>query len=99
MQNSTLNLGPELPEVDYQREPPTGPRLAAVANCAEENTGDENCNNYYPTEQEYLKQKAQATTTGQTLWQNYPKGGSSLAASLPEKDPLISFKDVFGLIP
>jgi hypothetical protein len=99
MANTTIDIGPELPEVEYDDTPPnTGPRLTTTANCADENQDDDTCNNYYPTEQEYLQQKAANTNTGGTLWTNFPKGttGGPLApGSNPQKDPLIEFLDIF----
>jgi len=90
--NTSIDLGPELPEVDFDG---TGPMLTNTPRCADEFQGD-TCNNYYPTEQEWLKQKAQGTTTtSDELWKHFPEGGSgpSPSTSNPRKDPLATFLD------
>jgi hypothetical protein len=98
MANTTIDIGPELPEVEYDDTPPnTGPRLTTTANCADEIQDDDTCNNYYPTEQEYLQQKAANTNTGGTLWTHFPKGGTGVfGPSNPVKDPYRDFLQDFG---
>jgi hypothetical protein len=54
------------------------------------------CNNYYPTEQEYLENKAANTNTGGTLWTHFPKGsGIAGPGGLPPKDPYVDWEDQF----
>jgi hypothetical protein len=47
-----------------------------------------------PTQQEWLKQTAQqTTTTTDHLWKNFPRRALT---TLPEKDPLVVFKNQFN---